>query len=885
MEKHLLKQAVTYMFNKKEAIIVQPSENLDSSFKTQKEQVDYISAMLVNLNDLGYEIPTRDIAKLLTMSPQDLNEYVYQPVLQAAKEQKGAHVEHNILFKGFPESVRNIDESVLSNIRFMSYWTTAVEAIWGLDTHKDGSLTRDFVEHALQTAKLDIATRGKSDAELMQASAEAIAKKKEERGLTEDKSKIRTVRAVSEEDYFQMVKNMLSAKSALPEYDKEIVLFTVDNFPQEKYMPEKVQFRETQALLDVHNFKNGQYHNINVATTKDFERLLAALSDGDVSLRKKQLYRNFSNQERRALAEIFETAVKKNRFTMVASMATKYGTQLTKNVLKDKLHFNAEGHKSYFKDKNLWKNLIDDVSKYRSTMSYFEEHMKKKEYAQAAKVLERYSPTLLMQHAREIVGKACLEEELIKNSTFMTGTETQLRKAMIRNEISNVESSIRSAARKTDAVTLLKTITQATYGNDEIKVIRDSKANGLILKENKSVRLTADAAAILINAAKAGIFHQYKHSSVNEQLPIGKGVKVYFEKALDGCPIPTDDRAAQGKNRLLPPGTRVPMAEGDTLQVSLYKKAETDQFIDHSFVVLDENYQPVVQGSWNKMQNIVRNAHGERELSTFSGDSMRCSQGVTETHRINLDVLKEEYPKARYIAFSAIMWSGTPMESCQELFMAAETFNRNERQLEPLKNGQAPIDFKDVQMKMDITGQKPAGIPMLFDLQEQTMVVVNVELGRVGSCLEIESALRAPVHFKLPKGCEAVENYKTDIAAKCFAVNRPTCVNIAELTNLMVQAKGAVLVDTPEQADVILTTGAKNFKDERVIPEGQERTERTIVTIYDKDVLLAGLVPDAKAIDKAIQQELSERKQAQAAERAEKKNQTAREDSEYKFER
>ncbi len=885
MEKHLLKQAVTYMFNKKEVIIVQPSENLDSSFKTQKEQVDYISAMLVNLNDLGYEIPTRDIANLLTMSPQDLNEYVYQPVLQAAKEQKGAHVEHNILFKGFPDSVRNIDESVLSNIRFMSYWTTAVEAVWGMDTHKDGSLTRAFVERALQTANLAVDSKDKSDAELMQASAEAIAKKKEERGLTEDKSKIRTVRTATEADYFQMVKNMLSSKAALPDYDKEIVLFTVDNFPQEKYMPEKVQFRETQALLDVHNFKQGNYHNINIATTKDFERLLAALSDGDISLSKKQLYRNFSNQERKALAEIFETAAKKNRFTMIASMANDRGRQLTENVLKKKLHFNAQGAKSYFKDKDLWQSLTKEAQAYRSVMSYYEEHMTNKEYAQAAKVLERYSPTLLIQHAREIVGKACREEELIKNSTFMTRTEAQLRKAMISSEISNVESSIRSAARKTDVVTLLKAINQATYGDNEIKVIRDPKANGWILKENKSVPLTADAAAILINAAKAGIVYQYKHSPVNEQLPIDKGVKVYAEKALDGCPIPTDDRAAQGKNRLLPPGTRVPMAEGDTLQVSLYKKAEIDQFIDHSFVVLDENYKPVVQGSWNKMKNTVRDASGEKELSTFSGDSMRCSQGVTETHRINLDVLKEAYPTARYIAFAAIMWSGTAMESCQELFMAAETFNRNERQLEPLQNGQAPIDFKDVQMKIDITGQKPAGIPILFDLQEQTMVVVNVELGRLGSYCNIESALRAPVHFKLPEGCEAVENYQTDIAAKCYAVNRPTCVNIAELTNLMVQAKGAVLVDTPEQAEVILTTGAKNFKDERVFPEGQERTERTIVTIYDKDVLLTGLVPDAKALDKAIQQELSEKKQAQVAERTEKKNQPAREDSEHIFER
>ena len=863
MEKHLLKQAVTYMFNKKETILVQPSENLDASFKTQKEQVDFVAAMLTNLHDLGYEIPNRDIAKLLTMSPEDLNEYVYQPILQAAREQKGAHVEHNLLFKGFPESIKGLDESVLSNIRFMSYWTTAVESAWGMRTHQDGSLTRNFVEHALKVARLDVDARAKNDTELLQDAAKAIDKKKEERGLTEDKSKIRTIRVATEEDYFQMVKNMLSARAALPEYDKELVLFTVDNFPKEKYMPEKVQFRETQALLDVHNFRNGRYENIDIRTYKDFERLLAALSDGDVSLSKKQHYANFSNADRKALAHVFEMAVKNNRPTMVASLATPRGEQFTENVLKRRLHLNAQGPKSYFKDKELWKKLSDETSKYRTVMSYFEEHMKNKEYARAAQVLERHSPTLLMQHAREIIGKAYQEKVSVDSASYMTKMESQLSKAMIASEISNAEAAIRSAAKKTDVVTLLKTMTQANFDNIDVKIIRNAKANDWIAKENKSAKLTPEATVALTSIVMSALEYQYKVAPVNEQLPITKGTKVYAEPALSGCPMPTDDRAAEGKNRLLTAGTRVPMAEGDTLQVSLYKKAEHDQYIDHSFVVLDENYKPVLRGAWNGMQNVI---HG-KTISCFSGDNRRCSEGVTETHRINLDNLKELCPQGRYIAFAAIMWEGNPLNNAQELFMMAETFNAADREL---KTTPSAIAEKDVQMKLDITGTKAAAMPMMYDIKENAMVVVNVEFSKMHGAITLDEMLRSPLHFDLPANCQAMENYQTEVALKCFAVNRPTMNTIDIPVHAMVHARGAVLVDKPELAEVVLTTGQKNFKDERPVIEGQPNPERKIVTIYDKDVLLAGLVPDMKAVEQAERQRMTERRQTRVAEKAER---------------
>lgn len=862
MEKKLLKQAATYMFNKKEQILIQPSTNLDSSFKTQKEQVDYIAAMLTNLNDLGYEIPPQDIAQLLTMSPSDLNELVYQPVLAAAKEQKGAHVEHNLLFKGFPDSVKNVDESILSNIRFMSYWTGAIDSLWGQNPHEKGSLTRDFVDAALKAANIEVQGKDKTDAEYMQAVSDSIKEKKETRGLAEDRSKIRTLHIATEKDYFKMVENMLASRAALPDYDKEIVLFTVDNFAKELYMPEKIQFRETQALLDVHNFHQGRYENIDIRTIKDFERLLAALSDGDISLSKKQHYYNPSNADRKALAYILEQAYRNNRQTMIESSVTDRGKQFIKNVLENRFHFDSVKNRNYFQDKHFWEKFSDAVQSFQTTMSRFEEQMSKKEFVLAAKELERYSPTLMVQHAREIVGKACREKEMVENDPHISAIEKQLRKAMLSNSIADLQNVLISAERKTDAVTLLKMMNEAFRSYSDVKVIRNAKANDWIFKENKSVPLNNEAISILGGSALQALREQYKNMPLNEQVPIKKGTRVYIDPNLSDFPIPTDDRAATGKNRLLSPGTKVPMAQGDTLQVSLYKKNEYDQFIDHSFVVLDEYYKPVLQGSWNSMKNVV----DDKLISCFSGDSCNCRQGVTETHEIYLDTLKEKVPSAKYIAFSALMWDGNPLESCSELFMEAATFNRTEREMKPLEKESA-IDPKDVQMKLDITGKGTTAIPMLWDVDAGKMIVVNVELSRTKRHNDLNSALTVPLHFNLPSSCEALENYQTEVASKCYAANRQTIANIEMLASCMVEGKEAVRIDDPTQADVIISSGRIEYEDKRPTLEGQEKPERKVITGYDKDVILTAMIPDAKAIYKALQQQLEEKRQAQWANR------------------
>jgi hypothetical protein len=217
------------MFNKKESLVVYPSDQLNqSAWASDYERVKTIAIMLCNLHDLGYTIPQEDLDKLLSMSAEDIDREIYKPLLTQAKEAKGAHVEHRILFPGFPESVKTIDIDTLSDIRFVSYFTTIVDRCVSIDALSDGSITRNYVEAAVQRA-LDNSnpnqevkiSGGQTTNKIFFENARRLMNDAMEYNGNGFKEKTpRAVRLVGQQEYFDMVKNMLSARTSLSQYDK-----------------------------------------------------------------------------------------------------------------------------------------------------------------------------------------------------------------------------------------------------------------------------------------------------------------------------------------------------------------------------------------------------------------------------------------------------------------------------------------------------------------------------------------------------------------------------------------------------------------------------------------------------------------------------------------
>ena len=860
MNQKLLQQVNRYMFNKKESIVVPTDNREDQSFSTQYEQVKTIAVMLCNLHELGYTIPRDEIPMLMNMSADELNDVVYKPLLEEAKQAKGAHVEHKILFKGFPDSVRALDVQTLSDIRFVSYWTTAIDSLMGQDALTDGSITRTFVSDVMENA-MKVANQGAEPSKAFQLSRllsdEVFYKKAPEmirEAMTHSKQKFkeqepRAIHVVDDKAYLDMVKNMLSARTSLSPYDKEIVLFTVDNFKQDEYMPAKIQFRETQAMLDKYNFQKGNLENINIRSMQDFERLLVALSDGDLSMSKKQTVRNFSNQERKALYSIFKNALDKNYPVMLESAADRQTLRTCKNILKDRLHFNNMG------DKKLYNEFIAKAEKHEKVMGIYERNMRDCKYDVAAKVLSRYSPTLMIQHTREILGKACQYVDMVEKHV-----KTPQVKSEHRQMLRTIESCISASAKRADVKTLLSLMNEAVKDHDPYKIVTPKNKNDLMVKPNKSVELTTSARTAIMMHVTNAIDFQYKNMEMQGKLNVKKGTKVYIDPNLDKCPIPTVGRNDIGKNRTLPTGTQVPVNEGPVLRTALYKKAKQNQFIDFTCGFLNKDFQLVGQVSWNNLKQTV----GEHDIGYHSGDTMMCQNGCTEVIDVNLNEAKSKFKDARYIAFSAIMWNGTPLSSCDELFMTMATVdsksmgkNEEGKTLNGLKGGDNSLfDPALVQFKFDITGDKSVAVPVLYDIVENKAIIMNVEMSR--KLNSMESIAREPRHFDLPAGCECLEGYSTELAMKCFAAQRPTMASIGMMASMMSIGREAELVDSPEKADVIFSLDRAEFADEREIIEGVENPERVVVTAYDKDLITAEMIPDAKEIAERVEKTIEQ---------------------------
>ena len=811
MRKDLLEKVNEYMFNKRESIIVQRDAASDdphnnASVSKVVDTTKFISIMQCNLLDLGYKIKDDDLYKLWELTPTEINELVYQPLLQMAKEAKGVHVEHKLLFPGFPDSVNAIDINTLSDIRFWSYFTSFVDnAICDQDPLKDGSVTRrvvdTFINDALQRMN-----------SAMYSSKNFMDRENLKTVLDDHQVDfVRPIGLVDESEYFQMVKNMLSGRTSLSEYDKLIVQTTIDNFPSDRYMPEKVTFKETQALLDQYNFSKGYLQNIDIKSFKDFERLLASLSDSDVSLSKKTHVKNFSNQERKQLYRIFEKAIESNRPIMKESMANRHAMRFEEMVLRKRLHFNQYGGAEY-------NQFIQEAKHHHSVMSKYEARMHRGDYCDAAMTLVVHSPTLFIQHFREIAGKAG------DNPTY-------------QQSLLNI---LKSNAKKVNIKTLMQLQEEIKKPHNDFKVMfPKGPTTRILFKENKSVIIPEQYKQSICDTLHDAIVKQIKSHEMEGSVQIKEGTKVFIDPNLKDCPIPTVGRGDTGKNRTLAVGTKVPVHECDILRAALYKKNPVDQFIDFSAGILDENYNLIDQVSWNNLKS----QSGRVVLGYHSGDTNACRNGCTEVIDMKLENIKGEYPNAKYITYCAVMWNANPLSTCDELFMTlqpTEGMRLHDGLLISKNNANCVLDASDIQFKMDLTGDAKGIVPLIYNIDEHKITIVNIQtqLTQFWS----SNLASQKVHFNLHPWAESLEKYHGDMARMCFAFDNMQVPSIKDLANYYVEAKEAVIVESPEAADVIYAIDRMEIVDKRPEIDAETKVPQVVISSYDKDIIAAELV-------------------------------------------
>lgn len=771
-------------FNKKEMVIL-PESNTDSVFNERVSR-NVLAGMLANFERLGYRFSEEDISVMSKMSENTLVEQVYHPVLDAMKAAKGDHVVHNILFPDFPNSVRALDIDTLSDFRFMSYFTVLYdEYIREENAFKEGSLTNRIMDYLrrIATEKTD-RKKVVSEGTDLQKPIEAEEKPSEN---------LITVRLGTMNDYYQMVRNMLSGKSSLSEYDKDIVRFALANITRNRFMPDIIPFKENWALVAQDDFENGRYSNIDIKSIKDFERFLAALTPGsDLSLSQKQQYRNFSNRERKALYFVFTSALKRNEPIMTETAIPRHAKSFIRQTLRNRLHFNQ------MKDGYIFKDFVEHVDTLRSKMSHYEEFLIRRDYVKAAQVLAGISPGVLLDHAKTLVAKAENEKDLpAVNGIF---------------EI--VKENCRNAPM--DKLLTLRRIVESNISREEESVkfrFKRSSRVAVVPFPNRSLKMSEETKDEFSRILKDIILEQL---SVKEEIG-----KIYIDSALKNCPIPVVGRSDSGKNRTVAAGTKIPFGtEKNILRAALYKKGDRNGFFDFSCAFLNRDYRFLGQISWNNLK--------EDKFAYHSGDCNDTKRGVTEIIDIDLSTIQERFPEARYVVYEGMAWAGfTTVDKLEECFLTLSSVEQVGEDI--FGAGKNPLNPAKVKFRVDLTGNTIANIPILYDLVKKEVSILNMAVTSHLTNFGENGADQAKRHFDLPADCVAIENYAGELAQTAYYINERLMQDkpsIFDLAMLNAEARNGEIVQNKEDADVIFSIDREEVKD-----------NRKIITIYDKDVL------------------------------------------------
>ncbi len=260
----------------------------------------------------------------------------------------------------------------------------------------------------------------------------------------------------------------------------------------------------------------------------------------------------------------------------------------------------------------------------------------------------------------------------------------------------------------------------------------------------------------------------------------------------------------------------------------MYKKGPRDGFFDFSCAFLDEKYSFLGQISWNNLKE---------NFAYHSGDCADTTRGVTEIIDVNLPKIKKTIPGAKYIVYEGIAWERfTTVDGLTECFL---TFSNVDEVGEDIRAaGKNPLNPVDVKFRVDLTGKAYANIPVIYDIDDNNITILNMathnHLDRFGA-VDPPDTHR---HFDLSPSSLAIENYAGILAQTVYYIDKRLMqdkTSLYDLAMLNVKARGGVLTDKKQEADVIFALNRKPVR------KGQK-----LVTIYDKDVITTEyMVPKA----------------------------------------
>ncbi|WP_433941859.1 cytoplasmic protein [Paenibacillus lautus] len=507
----------------------------------------------------------------------------------------------------------------------------------------------------------------------------------EERPLLQDEVSLKTIDLGSRADFYAMIRQLIQAKGSISPTDKEdieAVIELVEPEELEDILPPEIPFKENAgfvaAALMKHDKGNVERIGRYFKTATDVLRLAVAWSGGDVSLAEATRFRKFKRRERRLLLGLLERC-----------------HPITEDMLRFKDRWIRLGEILHpFEYKHRYKRCeeaFDILRNHKPFTTYNGSVELAFQYDQVWNLID-----LLMQRPGEFARRL---DQLLRS------TEHTEYVVLAFGEVANQVS--------TPVLLQVKNHFDRRREPQELRVFfpKGNVAKAFSVPHTLP-EIDEAACRDIVQVCEQALIQRFAALP-----PLGKA---YVDKRLKDYHVPFSQRSASKALHTLVRGSRVPMAEGDTIRFfSWWKEGRVNGEptgrvdIDLSAVMYDHDWQYVEHISYTNL----RSSHYR---AVHSGDIVSAPQGACEFIDLHIPTIVQY--GGRYIVAALHSYTNQPYCNLPECFVGW---------MMRKKPGSGEIfEPSTVANKIDVAADTQIAIPVILDLVERTVIWTDLSLTR-----------------------------------------------------------------------------------------------------------------------------------------------------------
>ncbi len=691
-----------------------------------------VASILKNIESLGYIFSRKLINRLSSLTKTQLNSF-YEELVPILKKMRGADKKFKPVYPNFPQQVIDATEFELYANAILHYISFSLK--------DEGIIEDTWLPYY----------------------------KKEKRPILDEKVKYDIIDLGTEEDFNDIFTTLISTKSSISQFDKEIIEFFVNKLPKNEVLsllPENIYMKEQLSLLIGLMLKRFDIEEIQDKLSKyiknpsDILRIAVAFSGGDVSLATNTKFVNFKRKERKFLLFLLENCNVKLEEEMV-----KYRHRWIR--LGEKLH---PGNYS---------------NKYKRTYEAFKKLRNEKIQTDNTKI-ELFLKNGSIKKAVEL---------LLKNPGNFARRLDHIFRISTATRRLNFSNEFLSVVDKVSTPVLLQLINHFENRNSNKFRIIFPKGNlaKIQVLENNLKKINEDFIDSFTNNLIKVLIQRFKKLE-----PLGK---VYIDEKLKDYFVPFSQRSSSRALKTIVRGSKIDLDDNYNIirffihWKNLNNKNSEDYYsedyyrsgdrvdLDLSGILVNEDFSDSIDIAYYNL----------KEFGAYhSGDITDAPKGACEFIDINMEQnINNGY---RYIIMCVNSFTHHHFKNIPECF--AGWMGRKEQ------NSGEIFEPKTVKNKIDLTSESGIAIPLIIDMKERKVIWLDLVLKRK------------------PRFENNVYRNKNNIKLLFQSMIDLKKTTLYDLFYLHAIARGKLVTDKKE-ADIIFseTEGITPFDNDKIISE------------------------------------------------------------------